>query len=74
MKLRTAICDDESKGIDTICKLLETYHFETGIEFEKHIYTDPQQLINDYRHSGFYDMLFLDVEMLFRTALMAGWI
>ncbi len=72
MKFKTAICDDESIGIKTICSLLETYHFETGVEFEKHLYTDPLQLINDYKDSGGYDIIFLDVEMPVSDAISSG--
>lgn len=61
MFLKTAICDDEKSGIDYICKLLENYYFDTGTEFEKHIFSDPDDLIDSYRASGTYDIIFLDV-------------
>ena len=63
MVLKTAICDDEKSGIDRICKLLEYYHFDTGTEFDKSIFTDPDALINSFKTPGTYDLVFLDVEM-----------
>ncbi len=63
MLFKTAICDDEQSGIDLVKKYLQTYYFETGIEFELTSYTSPEKLLNDYNQAGRFDMIFLDVEM-----------
>lgn len=63
MQLRSAICDDEKDGIDLMCRYLDSYSMEKGVDFDKHIYDDPGKLLREYKASGLYDILFLDVEM-----------
>lgn len=63
MILKTAICDDEKEGVDRIEKLLESYYIDTGIEFSKNIFNDPDDLLKTYTSPGVYDIVFLDVEM-----------
>ena len=72
MTLNTAVCDDEPDGIKTIDLLLENYHFETGIEFNIKHYQDPDLLIADYSHAGYYDIIFLDVELSFGKSYRNG--
>ena len=72
MQLKTAICDDEIIGIEKIRNLLETYHFETGIEFQKDIFMDPEDLLQKYTSAGTYDILFLDVEMPINGTMKNG--
>lgn len=62
MRLKTAICDDEEQGILLIKKLISHYHFDTGVEFDIKEYNDPDTFVRDYE-SGFFDILFLDMEM-----------
>ena len=64
MILRTAICDDNEKDIKMLEKLLEQYHFETGVEFDIKKYTVPDNLISDYTEPDVYDLIFLDVEIV----------
>lgn len=63
MAIKTAICDDEKNGLEYVRKYLETYYFETGIEFITTFYESPEDLLNDYDEPHKYDLLFLDVEM-----------
>ena len=63
MILKTAICDDEKEGIECINRLLENYYIDTGIEFSKSVFNDPDDLLRSYTSPGVYDIIFLDVEM-----------
>ena len=63
MKLKVAICDDEPQAIEITRKNLETYHFETGIEFDIHSFVNPEDLLKEYPSPGSYDLLFLDMEI-----------
>lgn len=63
MKFNVAICDDETEGLYYIKKLLTTYYFDTGVEFNIKEYTSPDCLISEYDMPGKFDLMFLDVEM-----------
>ena len=63
MTYKTAICDDDPESILAVKHMLESFHFETGIEFNITSYTDPDKFVSDYNSPNTYDIIFLDVEM-----------
>ena len=72
MKLNVAICDDEDLGIQIISRHLETFHFNTGIEFSLKKYNNPLKLNEDYNTPGLFDIIFLDVEMPIQGVMYNG--
>ncbi len=72
MKFKVAICDDEDIGIQTISRHLETFHFNTGIEFSLKIYNNPLKLSQDCNTPGLFDIIFLDVEMPIQGVMYNG--
>ena len=72
MILKVAVCDDEQEGIDLLCKHLESFYFDTGIEIQKTIFLNPMDLLNSYQQPGTYDMVFLDVEMPINGEMING--
>lgn len=73
MKLKVAICDDEPQAIEITRKNLETYHFETGIEFDIHSFVNPEDLLKKYPSPGSYDLLFLDMEIPMDGKMIKGY-
>lgn len=63
MELNIAICDDEPQNIHLISSYISTYEIEYDDNFKVSAYNMAQSLLNNYKSSGTFHIIFLDVEM-----------
>lgn len=63
MDLNIAICDDEPQQIHVISSYLNTYEIEYDDNFKVSAFGQAQSLLEVYKKSGTFDIMFLDVEM-----------
>lgn len=63
MTLNIAICDDEIKCINLLCRFLNEYSFRFDIDFRISSFSSGKDLINSYNKSEKYNILFLDIEL-----------
>ena len=63
MLYKAAVCDDCEKERQRIVGYLQKFSIEFDVEFKVDCFSDGSELIKDYKQSGMYDLLFLDMEM-----------
>ncbi len=63
MLLKTAICDDESRDSNTIKELIHKYEIKYDIDFDIHIFNNPNRFIESFNTSNSFNIVFMDIEM-----------
>lgn len=60
---RVAVCDDEQKDLECICKMLDNIFQEEQIHASVLCYTDGRELLGAIQNKEKFDLLLLDVIM-----------
>lgn len=63
MNYKIAICDDDVIFMEEITRLILNYQFERNIDISVSSFTNGKYLISNYKKSGDFQILFLDIEM-----------
>lgn len=69
MTLKIALCDDEPAYNNSLNKLLTRYSFEHDLDLSIDTYTDGRALLNVYKSTGAYNIIFMDIEMPERNGI-----
>lgn len=68
--LRFALADDDPKDRETLRAYLEQYRQESGEALEVTVYTDGDELVEQYKSQ--FDLILLDVQMQFLDGMAAA--
>ena len=68
--LRFALVDDDPKDRETLQSYLEQYRQESGEAMEVTVYTDGDELVEQYKSQ--FDLILLDVQMQFLDGMAAA--
>lgn len=63
MNYKIAICDDDSIFTEETIKLILNYQFERNTDFTISSFKDGKNLLSNFKNSGDFQILFLDIEM-----------
>lgn len=63
MNYRIAICDDDALFIEQTTKLILNYQFERNTDFTISSFKNGKNLLSNFKNSGDFQILFLDIEM-----------
>lgn len=63
INLKVGICDDDMIYLNDIKSKLDQYIINNDVNISYHSYTKANDLLNNYKLPGKYDILFLDIEM-----------
>lgn len=63
MKLKIAICDDDPTENEQLTSYLQQFDFEYDVDIEITAFTSSDALLKNYKESGTFNIVFLDVEM-----------
>lgn len=63
MNYKIAICDDDSIFTEETIKLILNYQFERNTDFTISSFKDGNNLLSNFKNSGDFQILFLDIEM-----------
>lgn len=69
MYLKIAICDDDAEQILSLQKYLEKYELEFDVDFKISLFTSGEKLLSQYKGTGSFHIIFLDVEMFEKSGL-----
>ena len=61
INLKVGICDDDMIYLNDIKSKLDQYIINNDVNISYHSYTKANDLLNNYKLPGKYDILFLDI-------------
>ena len=61
MEYRITLCEDEQPAIERFRQQLERYKAENAVQAELAVYTNPIQLLENYKPGS--DIIFMDIRM-----------
>ena len=63
MILKIAVCDDDIQSLTAMSDYLKKFEMNYDIDFKTSLFTNGTDFLAEYKSSGVFHVLFLDVEM-----------